>query len=119
MPLDEGTEWFQPSNLEVTDLKVDNPACNVIPGDAHARLNIRFNDRQRGPELVERVRGIVEDHAPGARFEARISGEAFLNEPGPLSEIVTDAIPAETGLTPAPPTRRGPYAPRFPPKTCP
>src|SRR3546814_14462480 len=60
MPLDEGTEWFQPSNLEVTDLKVDNPACNVIPGDAHARLNIRFNDRQRGPELVERVRGIVE-----------------------------------------------------------
>src|SRR3546814_14696601 len=86
MPLDEGTEWFQPSNLEVTDLKVDNPACNVIPGDAHARLNIRFNDRQRGPELIERVRGIVEDHAPGARFEARISGEAFLNEPGPLSD---------------------------------
>ncbi|HEY9552165.1 succinyl-diaminopimelate desuccinylase [Allosphingosinicella sp.] len=119
MPLDEGTEWFQPSNLEVTDLKVDNPACNVIPGDAHARLNIRFNDRQRGPELVERVRGIVEDHAPGARFEARISGEAFLNEPGPLSEIVTDAIQAETGLTPALSTSGGTSDARFLTKLCP
>ena len=119
MPLDDGTEWFQPSNLEITDLKVDNPACNVIPGEAHARLNIRFNDRQRGSELVERVRGIVEAHAPGARFEAKISGEAFLNEPGPLSDMMADAIRAETGLTPVLSTSGGTSDARFLTRLCP
>lgn len=119
MPLDEGTEWFQPSNLEVTDLRVDNPACNVIPCEAHARLNIRFNDRQRGPELVERVRAIVEEEAPGARFEAKISGEAFLNEPGPLTEMVTDAIQAETGVKPSLSTSGGTSDARFLTKLCP
>ena len=46
--LDEGNRWFQPSNLEVTDIDVGNPATNVIPGAARARLNIRFNDEQTG-----------------------------------------------------------------------
>ena len=119
MPLDEGTEWFQPSNLEITDLKVDNPACNVIPGEAHARLNIRFNDLQRGPDLVERVRAVVEEQAPGARFEAKISGEAFLNEPGPLSDMISAAIKAETGLTPALSTSGGTSDARFLTKLCP
>ena len=43
-PLDEGTEWFQPSNLQVTSVDIGNPAGNVIPGEATARFNIRFND---------------------------------------------------------------------------
>lgn len=119
MALDEGTEWFQPSNLEITDLRVDNPACNVIPGEAHARLNIRFNDLQRGSDLVERVRAIVKEHAPGARFEAKISGEAFLNEPGPLSDMVGDAIRAETGLAPALSTSGGTSDARFLTRLCP
>jgi succinyl-diaminopimelate desuccinylase len=119
MPLDEGTEWFQPSNLEITDLKVDNPACNVIPGEAHARLNVRFNNLQRGPDLVERVRAVVEEQAPGARFEAKISGEAFLNKPGPLSDMIAAAIEAETGLTPTLSTSGGTSDARFLTKLCP
>ena len=51
--LDDGNAWFQPSNIEVTDLHVGNPATNVIPARASARLSIRFNDEQNGADLVE------------------------------------------------------------------
>src|SRR3546814_15741646 len=54
--LDEGSDWFAPSNLEVTDLSVGNTATNVIPGEARARLNIRFNDLHTGAALVEWIR---------------------------------------------------------------
>ncbi len=73
--LDTGTDWFQPSNIEVTDLTVGNPASNVIPGHAAARLSIRFNDLHRGDALVERVRDIVHAHAPGATVTGRVSGK--------------------------------------------
>ena len=98
--LDRGNAWFQPSNIEVTDLRVGNPAANVIPASAAARLSIRFNDEQRGETLVERLRAIAERHAPGARVTGRISGEAFLTEPGPFSTLLGDAIRERTGLTP-------------------
>ena len=58
--LDEGTEFFQASNIEVTDIHVGNPATNVIPAKAEARLSIRFNDLHSGEALVERIRAIVE-----------------------------------------------------------
>ena len=117
--LDEGTEWFQPSNLELTEVQGGNAACNVIPGNARARLNIRFNDRQRGPELVERVRGIVAALAPAATVDAKISGEAFFTPPGALSDLVSDAIEAETGLRPALSTGGGTSDARFLSKLCP
>jgi succinyl-diaminopimelate desuccinylase len=50
--LDEGTEWFQPSNLEITDIEVGNPAHNVIPAAARARISIRFNDLHTGAALA-------------------------------------------------------------------
>ncbi|MFW2831165.1 succinyl-diaminopimelate desuccinylase [Sphingomonas sp. ID0503] len=96
--LDEGTDWFQPSNLEVTDITVGNPATNVIPSAASARLNIRFNDRHRGDDLVDRVRAHLVRYAPAATLGAKISGEAFLTAPGQLSELVASAIHSETGL---------------------
>jgi len=65
--LDEGNAWFQPSNIEVIDLAVGNKATNVIPGRAAARISIRFNDQQRGPELIERIRAVVARHAPPCR----------------------------------------------------
>jgi succinyl-diaminopimelate desuccinylase len=97
--LDEGTDWFQPSNLEVTDVNVGNGATNIIPGRAGARLNIRFNDLQRGEALVERLRAIVLEEAPKATLRAMISGEAFLTPPGDFSALVSDAIAAVTGVT--------------------
>jgi len=94
--LDAGTDWFQASNLEVTDLTVGNPATNVIPAKASARISIRFNDLHTGAELVERVSAIAEKHGGTAR--AVISGEAFLTQPGAFSTMLAEAISAETGL---------------------
>ena len=65
--LDAGNAWFQPSNIEVTDLAVGNPAANVIPAVAKARLSVRFNDEQRGNALVERVAAIAARHAPAGQ----------------------------------------------------
>ncbi|MBX9898292.1 MAG: succinyl-diaminopimelate desuccinylase [Qipengyuania sp.] len=121
LALDEGTEWFQPSNLEITDLGVNdsggNPATNVIPARAEARLSIRFNDRHSGAALVERVTAIAEKHGGTAR--AMISGEPFLTPPGEFSALVADAVEAETGLKPEPSTTGGTSDARFLRSLCP
>jgi succinyl-diaminopimelate desuccinylase len=96
--IDRGTDWFDPSNLEVTELEVGNPAANVIPGRACARANIRFNDLHRGADLVARVEALVREECPAAVVRAAISGEAFLTEPGPFSTMVADAIGEVTGV---------------------
>ena len=119
MELDNGTPWFQPSNLEVTDIAVGNAAGNVIPGHARLRLNVRFNDRQRGADLVERIRALVADVAPGGALEAIVSGEAFLCEPGPLTDALATAIRDETGLIPALSTTGGTSDARFLSRLCP
>ena len=117
--LDEGTEAFQPSNLEFTALATPTSATNVIPGAATAQLNIRFNNLHSGAELVERVRSIAVAIAPEAKVTARISGEAFLSPPGPLFDMVTGAIEAETGVTPELSTSGGTSDGRFLIKLCP
>jgi len=111
--LDTGTDWFQPSNLEITDISAAHGATNIIPGAAAARLNIRFNDLHRGADLVQRVRAALHAHAPQATLEAKISGEAFLTQPGALSDIVAAAIAAETGVTPQLSTSGGTSDARF------
>jgi len=117
--LDTGSDWFDASNLEVTDLTVGNPATNVIPAQASARLNIRFNDRHRGPDLETWLRGIVAEEAPSAAVKVRISGEAFLTEPGALSALVGDAIASVTGTQPALSTSGGTSDARFIRRLCP
>ena len=117
--LDEGTEWFQPSNIEVTDLTVGNPATNVIPGKAAARISIRFNDQHRGHDLIERIERIVHTHAPAAIVRGRVYGEAFLTEPGALSTLISDAIEAETGIRPELSTSGGTSDARFLSRICP
>jgi succinyl-diaminopimelate desuccinylase len=70
--LDDGSESFQPSNLEITAVETSSKATNVIPGFARAQLNIRFNNLHRGEDLVALVRRTAEEAAPGATVEARI-----------------------------------------------
>ncbi len=111
--LDAGTDWFQPSNLEVTDIAVGNPAHNVIPARAEARLNIRFNDTHSGDVLEAEVRRRVARAAPQAEVEAMISGEAFVTAPGPLSDLVRGAITEVTGLVPELSTTGGTSDARF------
>lgn len=115
--LDDGTEWFQPSNLEITDLEVGNPATNVIPAEARARLSIRFNDRHDGASLVARIEEIAARH--GGTVRAVISGEPFLTPPGAFSNLLSAAVEAETGLTPELSTSGGTSDARFLKHLCP
>ena len=108
-----------PERHEITDLTVGNPATNVIPGHAAARLSIRFNDEQRGDALVERIAGIVRRHAPAARVEGRVSGEAFLTPPGAFSTLIADAIRAHTGQEAELSTTGGTSDARFLSALCP
>ena len=117
MELDEGTDWFQASNLEITDLTVGNPATNVIPPRASARLSIRFNDQHTGKELGERVSAIAEKHGGTARQV--VYGEAFLTPPGKFSALIADAVEAELGLRPEASTTGGTSDARFLKDLCP
>ncbi|MGN8000788.1 succinyl-diaminopimelate desuccinylase [Sphingomonas sp. 22176] len=117
--LDEGNAWFQPSNIEVIDLAVGNKATNVIPGRAAARISIRFNDQQRGPDLIDRIREVVARHAPHAKVNGRVYGEAFLTEPGPLSELVSGAIRDVLGVDAELSTTGGTSDARFLSRVCP
>ncbi|MDF2385827.1 succinyl-diaminopimelate desuccinylase [Nostoc ellipsosporum NOK] len=117
--LDQGNAWFQSSNIEIIDMAVGNPATNVIPGHAGARISIRFNDQQRGPDLIARIEEIVQRHAPSGIVKGRVYGEAFLTEPGALSALVAGAIQARLGLAPELSTTGGTSDARFLSKLCP
>jgi succinyl-diaminopimelate desuccinylase len=117
--LDQGTDWFQASNIEITELEVGNSATNVIPARAKARISIRFNDLHRGDELAARIRELVLAEAPNAIVRPVVSGEAFLTAPGELSDLVAAAIQAKTGITPELSTSGGTSDARFLSKLCP
>jgi succinyl-diaminopimelate desuccinylase len=117
--LDDGTDAFPPSNLEFTGIDTPTHASNVIPGSATAQLNIRFNNLHRGADLVKMVEEIAEREAPGAKVRARISGEAFLTPPGPLYDVVVEAIEEETGIAPELSTSGGTSDGRFLIQLCP
>jgi succinyl-diaminopimelate desuccinylase len=117
--LDDGTDAFEPSNLEVTSVDTTSRATNLIPGAARAQLNIRFNNLHRGKDLIALVRRIAEEHAPGATVEGKVSGQAFLTPAGLLYDLVTDAIRAETGIEPALSTAGGTSDGRFLIELCP
>jgi succinyl-diaminopimelate desuccinylase len=117
--LDEGTDWFQPSNIEVTTIDVGNPATNVIPAKATARLSIRFNDLQQSADLIERIRSVAAAITPRASVTARAYGEAFLTPPGGLSSLVADAVREVTGIEPELSTSGGTSDARYLVKLCP
>ena len=117
--LDDGTDAFPPSNLEFTAIDTPTHASNVIPGSATAQLNIRFNNLQKGADLVKMVEEIAEREAPGTKVRARISGEAFLTPPGQLYDVIVEAITEETGIAPELSTSGGTSDGRFLIQLCP
>jgi succinyl-diaminopimelate desuccinylase len=117
LELDQGTGWFQPSNLEITEIEVGNPAHNVIPAGARARISIRFNDLHSGAGLSERVSEIARRH--GGNALPLVSGEPFLTLPGSFSEMVATAVEAETGVCPEASTSGGTSDARFLKDLCP
>ena len=118
-PLDAGTPWFEPSTLQVTSVDVGNPASNVIPGEAHAKLNIRFNDLHTGAGLTDWLTETLAPFAPQAALEVQVSGEAFLTEPGRHTEALARAITAVTGVVPEQNTGGGTSDARFIARYCP
>ena len=118
-PLDQGTAHFQPSNLEVTTIDVGNPTTNVIPAEARAGLNIRFNDLHSGASLLEWISGIVKELGGDMLMESEISGESFITQPGPLSDAIAAAIVEVTGQTAELSTSGGTSDARFISRYCP
>ena len=118
-PLDQGAEWFEPSTLQITSVDVGNPATNVIPAEARARLNIRFNDRHSGAALEAWLRATLDRHCPSYDLEVHVSGESFLTEPGPLILRLRRAIAAAAGVDPRFDTGGGTSDARFIARYCP
>ncbi|TSJ64384.1 succinyl-diaminopimelate desuccinylase [Starkeya sp. 3C] len=122
-PLDSGTAHFQASNLEVVSVDVGNPAFNVIPAEARARFNIRFNDLWTPATLSAEIeRRLNAAAGNGVRFslafEAR-SSDSFLTAPGEFVDLVTQSITATTGRTPELSTTGGTSDARFIKDYCP
>ena len=121
--IDDGTADFQPSNLQVTVISVPNTASNVIPGKAHATLNVRYNDLWSRPTIDAWVLKTVEAAAAelGAKFDITFSGtgDVFLTKPGPLVSTLKDAIKTVTGRVPELTTGGGTSDARFIKDHCP
>ena len=118
-PLDAGTDWFEPSTLQVTSADVGNAATNLVPAAATARLNIRFNDRHTGRSLETWLRETLARHAERFTLEVSVSGEAFLTAPGPHTERLAAAVAGATGVTPRLDTGGGTSDARFIARHCP
>jgi succinyl-diaminopimelate desuccinylase len=122
-PLDDGTDHFDPSTLAVVGMDTGNPATNVIPAQCTAAVNIRFNDLHSGASLSDWLQ--TEAAEVGAQTEIeidtriRISGESFLTPPGDLSDLVAQAVEAETGRKPVLSTSGGTSDARFVKNHCP
>ncbi|MES2984957.1 MAG: succinyl-diaminopimelate desuccinylase [Pseudomonadota bacterium] len=117
-PLDAGTEFFPPSNLEVTTIDVGNPTVNMIPAVATAQFNVRFNDQYTGAAVDAWVRARLAPFGSYA-LTSRLTGEAFLTRDEALAAIVVDSVQAVTGMRPSLSTTGGTSDARFIKDYCP
>jgi succinyl-diaminopimelate desuccinylase len=121
--LDRGTAHFGPSTLALTTIDVGNRAANVIPAEARATLNIRFNDTHSAESLSdwieEQADGVAAEFGIGIAATFQVSGESFLTEPGAFTDLVAAAVEAETGRRPELSTTGGTSDARFVKEHCP
>jgi len=96
--LDEGNDFFQASNLEITNIEIGNEATNIIPAKAMGRINIRFNDQHTGASLSELLETHRNKISGDHEMTINISGESFLTPPGKLSELISSSIKTVTGI---------------------
>ena len=117
LKLDRGTKNFQPSNLEVTKINIDNHADNVIPGSAEAVFNIRFNDKHSSSSLKRKLNKIFKTvtKTNKSRFKVsyEVSGEAFLTKPNKTTYMIQNTIKKITGIKPKLSTSGGTSDARF------
>ena len=122
-PIDQGSAQFGASNLEFTSIDIGNPVVNLIPGEARARFNIRFNDHHSHPSL----KMLIERRAAEAAHE-RVrwhiewepsNADSFVTKPGPFVDLVSSAIKGVTGKEPELSTTGGTSDARFIKDYCP
>jgi len=122
-PLDDGSEHFDPSNLEFTSVDVGNPTVNLIPGEARALFNIRYNDLHSQTALKTLIEHRAQAAAAGCiryTFEWQPSNaDVFLTKPGPFTELAAAAIAEVTGRAPKLSTTGGTSDARFIKDYCP
>lgn len=117
--LDAGSAHFQPSNLEIVTVDVGNPAENVIPAQARATFNVRFNDQYTGASLEKKLRETLDACKIPYEMTVRLSGESFYTPPGKLSDAIVAAIKKVTGHAPELSTSGGTSDARFIRQYCP
>lgn len=121
--LDAGTDHFDPSTLAIVTVDTGNPATNVIPAECRATVNIRFNDTHSGASLTDwleaQTAAIADSFGVQIDLSVKISGESFITPPGALSDMVSKAVAAETGVTPELSTSGGTSDARFVKNHCP
>ena len=122
-PLDEGSEHFDPSNLEFTTVDVGNRTVNLIPGEARARFNIRYNDRHSAIALKTLIERRAQAAAGGrVRYSLEwqpSNADVFLTKPGPFTELASAAVAEVTGRKPKLSTTGGTSDARFIKDYCP
>ena len=115
--LDRGTKNFQPSNLEITKINIDNHADNVIPGSANAVFNIRFNNKHSSNSLKKKLNNIFRSFTKKARckfnIKYEVSGEAFLTKPNKTTFMIQNTIKKVTKIKPKLSTTGGTSDARF------
>jgi succinyl-diaminopimelate desuccinylase len=119
---DRGTAHFDRTNLEVSSIDVGNPAVNVIPAEARAQFNVRFNDAWTLETLRARIAEVVTQAAAGARVELEFlpsNAVSFITHPGDFTDLVSAAVKEVTGLTPELSTSGGTSDARFITRDCP
>ena len=121
--LDDGTEHFDQSTLAITTIDVGNTATNVIPETCRATVNIRFNDAHSGQSLTDWLQNhldaVSEKTKTRIQMNVKISGESFITPPGELSDLISQAVQEELGVTPEMSTTGGTSDARFVKNLCP
>ncbi len=114
---DKGTKNFQPTNLEVTKINIDNTADNVIPGLANATFNIRFNNKHSSNSIKTKINKILKKichkNKSNYKIEYSVSGEAFLTKPNQTTYMIQDVIKKITKIKPELSTTGGTSDARF------
>jgi succinyl-diaminopimelate desuccinylase len=117
--LDTGSAHFQPSNLEIVTVDVGNPATNVIPAQARAAFNIRFNDHWSGKTLEQKIRSTLDAVNLPYQLDVQVGGESFYTAPGVYSDMIAAAIEKATGQKPELSTSGGTSDARYIKNHCP
>ena len=102
LKLDNGSKSFQPSNLEITKIYTDNNADNVIPGDAYATFNIRFNDKHSSISLKKKInfyiKKICKSYKCTFKIDFMVSGESFITKPNKITYMIRNIVKKYTNI---------------------